>query len=302
MKLSVIVLSYNTRAQTRDCLASLVGLRDVSIGKDFEVIVVDNFSSDGSQQMIKDEFPQVTLIEQRSNLGFSKGNNVGINSLHKDSQYVLFLNPDTIVPSGTLSEMTKFMDENLMVGVATCKVQLADGGIDMDCHRGFPRPWVAATHFVGLDKLFPNNRLVSEYHLGWEDLQRPHEIGSAVGAFLFVRRTIGDSINWFDEDYFLNGEDIDLCYRIHKAGYLVMYYPKVTITHLRGVAKGTRKESTHITSADYERKKMVTNATVNAMQLFYDKHYRNKDPRWKNLIVDAGIFLLRQKRLWSIHS
>lgn len=300
MTVSIIILSFNTLEQTRQCLQSLHEATDVKLGDDTEIIVVDNLSSDGSQEMVKREFPQVTLVESNANLGFSKGNNLGIRSIHSESRYVLFLNPDTLVPTGTISEMIRFMDTNQMVGVATCKVLLADGSIDMDCHRGFPRPWVAATHFLGFDKIMPSNRLFAEYHLGWEDLNRTHEIGAAVGAFLFVRREIGDAIGWFDEDYFLNGEDIDLCYRIHKSGYLVMYYPAVTITHLRGVSKGTRKESTHLTSADYERKKMVTNATVNAMQLFYDKHYRHKDPRWKNIVVDAGIFLLRQKRLWSI--
>lgn len=296
MKLSIIIPSYNTASLTKQCLQSLQQLNDLELGQDFEVIVVDNHSTDESVAIIKNEFPQITLVESDENLGFSKANNLGIKHIHSDSPYVLFLNSDTTVPEGTLSEMLQLMQENQSIGVATCKVMLWTGGIDLDCHRGFPTPWVSLSRLCSLHKLFPRTKLFNGYYQGWKDLDTTHEIDSSVGAFMLVRRPIGNEVTWWDEDYFLNGEDIDLCYRIKQAGHKVVYHPQVVITHYRGASKGTRKESSTISTASKKTKVVVADASVNAMDIFYNKHLRDKYPWIINKSVDLFLPLLKLKR------
>lgn len=298
MKLSIVIISFNTKDLTKQCLQSLCDLTDVTISKDFEVIIVDNNSHDDSVDMIKTSFPQVTLVESDENLGFSKGNNLGVKHTNPKTEYVLFLNSDTTVPNGTLSEMISFMDSDESIGLSTCKVMLWNGEIDMDCHRGFPTPWVSLTRLTGLHKLFPKSKIFNRYYQGWKDLETTHEIDSAVGAFMLVRRKVGEKIGWWDKDYFLNGEDIDFCYCVKQLGYKIMYHPAVTITHYRGASKGTRKESKEVTKASKKTKIVVVNATVDAMTLFYNKHYRGKYPKIIDMCVDCGVRLLRVKRLF----
>lgn len=296
IKLSIVILSYNTLEVTRQCLQSLRKLTDLTINQDFEVIVVDNDSRDGSSEMIKTEFPEVKLIESKENLGFARGNNLGVKYTDPKGGYVLFLNSDTIVPTGTLVHMLRFMEEHPDVGLSTCKVVLVSGEMDMDSHRGFPTPWVSFTRLTGLCRLFPKSRLFNYYYQGWKDLNTTHEVDCVVGAFMLVARHVGEKFNWWDEDYFLNGEDIEFCFQVKKAGFKVMYHPDVSITHYRGASKGTRKETQKISKASREGKVRSVQAGVDAMQLFYNKHYRTESSILVNGIVDLGLLLLRVKR------
>ncbi|MBU1110194.1 glycosyltransferase family 2 protein [Patescibacteria group bacterium] len=297
MKLSVIILSYNTAALTSQCLDSLVRLTDLRIRKDFEVIVVDNNSSDNSVTVIKNQFPKVKLVASSKNLGFSRGNNLGLQYITPETPYILFLNSDTAVPNGTLSAMLSLMVRDNSIGVATCKVMLWNNKIDMDCHRGFPTPWVALTRLTELHKLFPHSRLFNRYFMGWEDMNSTHEIDSAVGAFMLIPRTVGEKIGWWDEDYFLNGEDIDFCYRVKQLGFKVIYHPEATITHYRGASKGTRKESKDISQASSKTKQTVTTSGIDAMGLFYRKHLKEKYPNVVNRAIETGLKFLRWARL-----
>lgn len=297
MKLSIIIVSYNTRDVTHQCLESLRQVTDLTWGTDFEVIVVDNGSSDDSVGMITQSFPMVELIEAGENLGFSKGNNRGLPSLNPSSEYVLFLNSDTTVPSSTLSTMIKHMDENPAIGISTCKVVLQSGLIDWDCHRGFPTPWAAVTRLTGLSKVFPGSKLFNQYNQGWKNLNLSHEIDSVVGAFEFVRREVGEKIEWWDEDYFLNGEDIDLCFKTKQAGFTVMYFPDCLITHFRGASKGTRREGQKLSTASKEGKILVARSSVDSMEIFYNKHLRKRYNLLVNWYVDLGLWILRQKRV-----
>lgn len=285
---------------TRQCLQSLVDLEDLAINKDFEVVVVDNASSDGSPEMIAEEFPQVKLVASEENLGFSKGNNLGLSQANTESDYTLFLNSDTVVPSGTLSEMVNFMDKNKDVGISTCKVKLWSGGLDWDAHRGFPTPLVSLTRLLGLNKVFPKSRLFNSYNQGWKDMETTHKIDACVGAFFLIRRSIGNKLGWWDEDYFLNGEDLDLCYRAKQLGPKVMYHPAVEIIHYRGASKGTREESREVTTASKKGKQIVADASVNSMQLFYNKHLRKNYPWLINKLVDASLRVLLFKRRLAI--
>lgn len=281
-------------------MKSIEQLDDITIGENAEMIVIDNASEDGSYDMIKQEFPWVKLLKSDTNDGFSIGNNNCVKEISETSEYVLFLNSDTTVPNGTISHMINVMDQDQSIGVSSCLVRLANGKIDKDCHRGLPTPWNAFTHFSKLEKLFPNIPIFSGYFLSHKGYETSHQVDALVGAFMLVRRSVGDQLGWWDEDYFLNGEDIDFCYRIKQAGYYVWFDPTVEITHYRGVSKGTRKEGEQLSNADQKRRNMVAHASVNAMSIFYNKHLRQKYPFFINWMVDVGLWGMRKVRTTSI--
>ena len=301
MKLSIIIVSFNTKELLKDCLMSLVTHYQSQFTQNqFEIIVVDNASNDGTQSEIKKRFQGVCLIENRKNLGFAKANNLGVKE--SKGEIVLFLNPDTKVPENTLSVMTEYLKVNPKVGIATCKVVLADGSIDDASHRGFPTPWRAMTHFIGLSRLFPRSQLFNGYHLGYQNMDTIHEIDSCVGAFLMIKRSVGDKLRWFDEDYFWYGDDLDLCYRAKQAGYQVTDVPTVSITHYKGAASGLKKHSEHLSYADNETKRLATRSRFEVMRIFYHKHYLHLYPKWLTGLVFLGISL-KQKftELGRIH-
>lgn len=260
-----------------------------------EIFVVDNASIDGSVEMVKKEFPQVNLIASDKNLGFAKANNLALKQAQGD--YILFLNPDTIVLPETLPAMLKFMDENKDVGIVTCKVQLANGELDWDCHRGFPTPWASLTRFLGIYKLFPKSKIFNQYYLSYLPMAQIHEIDSCAGAFLLTRREVLNEIGFWDEDYFFYGEDIDLCFRAKKAGWKVVYNPNAKIIHYKGASSGIKKTTQKVTKATSESRQKALRASVDAMRVFYDKNLKGQYPAIVDILVYAGIWVLRQKRL-----
>src|SRR3990167_8416852 len=170
MDLSVVILNYNTSAYLKQALLSLRDTKDIKM----EVIVVDNASKDDSVEMVKKEFASdVRLIASDKNLGFAGGNNLALPYLK--GRYVLFLNSDTVTPGNTLGYLVRYMDEHPEIGIITCRVDLKIGGMDRDCHRGFPTPWASFTNMVGLSKLFPKSKLFNRYHQGYLDLNTIHE-------------------------------------------------------------------------------------------------------------------------------
>lgn len=284
--LSIIIVSYNTK----EFLQDLLNFLDVAIEKSrrlFEVIVVDNASSDHSFLMVQKEFPHVKLIKNKENLGFSKANNIGIKKAK--GEYILFLNPDTIVNREALETMISFMDSHQNTGVATCKVVLSDGKIDDASHRGFPTPWNAFVYFSGISKLFPKTKLFGGYNQGWANFDSIHEIDACAGAFMIVRREAGEQIGWWDEDYFFYGEDLDFCYRLKKKGWKIFYVPTVSIFHHKGVSGGIKEISKNITTASKETKIRATNARFDAMKIFYNKHYKKKYPNFLTNLVMCAI-------------
>lgn len=202
--LSIIILSYNTEAFLRECLKSLFAVlrHDKSITS--EVIVVDNASSDNSVAMVKKEFPEVLLIENKENSGFAKGNNLGIKKAK--GAYVLFLNSDAVIADTPdalpFRYLLSFMKEHEHVGALTCRVNLPNRTIDDACHRGYPTPWNAFCHFSGLGSLFSSSTFFNGYHMGYRHLDIPHEIDALAGAFMLVKRDAGEAVGWWDEDYF----------------------------------------------------------------------------------------------------
>lgn len=287
--ISIVIVNYNTREFLRKCINSI--LDSVSKKIDYEIIIVDNASSDNSSKMVRKEFSQIKLIANKENGGFSKANNQGIKA-SKESRYILFLNPDTIVNKKALETMVDFMDNHKDVGVSTCKLVTPNGKMDDAIHRGFPTPWNSFCHFSKLSKIFPHSRLFAGYNLGWMDLSKTHEIDALAGAFMLVRRVAGDQVGWWDEDYFFYGEDLDFCYKLKNKGWKIYFVPEVSIIHYKGVAGGIKKESQKITTANVKTKTMATRARFDAMKIFYRKHYIKSYSPFISWLVFKGIDLL----------
>ncbi|MEK7587794.1 MAG: glycosyltransferase family 2 protein [Patescibacteria group bacterium] len=262
--LSIIILSYNTASLLKGCLASVFSFQTPH--DTWEIIVVDNASTDGSADMVKNEFPSVRVIRNKQNIGFSAGNNVGIRKASGD--YVLLLNSDTEVGPGTMQAMLLFMQSRPDAGAATCRLGLPDGSLDLACHRGFPTPWAALTYFFGLEKMFPRVPLFAQYHQWYKDLSTVHEIDSPSGAFFILPRLVIDQIGLLDEHFFMYGEDLDWAYRIKQAGWKIFYNPIVSALH--------RKKQSGRAHADPAMRKKTEGYFYDTMRLFYQKHYARR--------------------------
>lgn len=264
MDLSIIIINYKTKDLTLQTLDS-VFKADPPSGK-MEVFLIDNHSQDDTPAAVKQQFPQVKQILSLKNLGFAGGNNLGLRQAK--GRYVLLLNSDTLIAQDSLVKMIGYMDSNPRVGLSTCRVELFNHQIDPASHRGFPTPWASLTYYLGLEKLFSHSSLLAQYHQGWKDLNQVHEIDSPVGAFFFLRKSALNQVGLLDEAFFMYGEDIDLAFRIKKAGWQVMYVPITSITHLKG-ASGLH--------ASTKLQRITTTKNFFAvMKLFYQKHYRKK--------------------------
>ncbi len=283
VRLSIIILNHNTRDLLHQCLESLPHISN------FETIVIDAGSQDGSLDMVKKEFPQVKLIASAANPGYTKGNNLA-RKVAK-GQYVLFLNSDTKIFPGTLETMVAFMNSNPKIGISTCLTVLPNGRLYYACHRGFPSPWNSLCYFSGLAKLFPKSKLFAGYTLTYQPLTSIHEIDACSGTFLLIRKELLDEIGWFDEDYFSYGEDIEMCYRAKELGYKVMFNPTVKILHYWGASSGLKSTSREVSTAEADNTNRWNKARYKAMKIFFDKHYRQKYPGWFNCLVFWGIDL-----------
>lgn len=293
VKLSIIVLSYNTQDLLRNCLISLEKVKEELT---FEVIVPDNGSIDGSVKMVKKEFPQFKVIKNKRNLGFAAGNNTA--RKYCQGKYILFLNSDTIVKKGVLKKTVRYMDKNPKVGALTCKLILPNGELDKDARRSFPTPWVSLTHLVlRLDKFFPTSPLFARYWYGYVSENKTHEVDVIQGAYFLSPKKLLDDLNWFDEEYFLDGEDIDICWRIWKKGKKIIYYPKVNILHLKGASKGKKQSKRKVALKSRLKFRM---AGVNSMEIFYRKRLWDEYPYILNIFVLTGIKLLKLARLVKV--
>ncbi len=294
--LSIIIVSYNTKNFLKKCLES------IKLNPNYEIIVADNGSTDGSLAMLKGlkekNKQNLTIIGNQKNLGFAKANNKALEKAQ--GRLVLFLNPDTILGKETLKTMIDFMDENPKVGAATCRVELTNGRLDQACHRGFPTVWNSFAYFSGLEKLFPKSPIFAGYSLTYLPLGKIHEIDAGCGAFLMVRQEAGSQISWFDEDYFWYGEDLDFCYRLKEKDWKIMFVPTTKITHWKGAASGIKRHSQGISTASKETKIKAAKASVKVMRLFFQKHYQHKYPKVIYWLTMLGISFLEKIRLFKI--
>lgn len=284
--LSIVIVSYNTEEFLQKCIDSIY---KNSSGFTFEIVVVDNNSKDNSAEMIAENFKDIILIRNKENYGFSKANNIGVKKT--TGRFVLFLNADTIVYSSTLNTMIEFMDKTKNAGAATSRLEMPNGKIDEASHRGFPTPWNSFSHFLGFEKFLGKTKLFGGYNLGFLDFSKTHEIDALAGAFMMVRRKAGAEVNWWDEDYFFYGEDLDFCYMLKQKGWKIYYVPEVSILHYKGVSGGIKKISENVTTADESTKKKAIEERFRAMRLFYKKHYENKYPWLIKRLVYSGISL-----------
>ena len=285
MKLSIIIVNYNVEHFLEQCLYSVRrAMKNVS----GEVIVVDNNSIDGSNLMVKKKFPKVKLIENKDNRGFSKANNQGINI--SKGEYVLLLNPDTVVEDDTFSSIIEFMDSHPDAGALGVKMVDGSGKFLPESKRGLPTPEAAFYKMFGLSTLFPKSKRFSKYHVGYLDENEIHEVEILAGAFMLIRKTVLDEIGLLDETFFMYGEDIDLSYRVIKAGYKNYYFPKTRIIHYKG--ESTKKSSVNYVLVFY-----------NAMVIFARKHFTHKNAKLFAQLINVAIyfraFLAILSRLWE---
>ena len=245
MKLSVVIVSYNVRNYLEQCLQSVQRALE---GIEGEVFVVDNHSDDDSVVTVREKYPWVRLIENQENLGFSKANNQAIRQSQAD--YVLLLNPDTVVVEDTLRGVLTFMDEHPKAGGAGVMMCYEDGSRAPESRRALPTPWVAALKMLGFTKRYYMS------HLPWD---KPCRIEVISGAFCLLRHEALKTIGLLDEDFFMYGEDIDLSYRLLKGGWENWYLP-YSIIHYKG--KSTQKSDYRYVHVFYQ-----------AMLIFFQKHY-----------------------------
>jgi len=291
IQLSVVIVSFNTKGLLKDCLDSLGRARDEI---PFEVIVVDNASSDGSASMVKEDYPSVKLVTNDTNLGFAVGNNKA--RAYCKGEYVLFLNSDTSIPKSTIGETVKYLKDHPEVGSLTCKLVLPSGKLDLDARRSFITPWIGLTHiFLKLDRLFPTSKLFGKYWYGYLSPDEVHEVDTIEGAYHLTRKRVLDEVGWFDESYFLDGEDIDLCWRIHEKGWKIVYYPKVSIVHVKGASKG--KQNSLSKKVPLKDRIYFRTGGVDSMEIFYRKHLWRKYPDILNYIVILGIKTVKYLRI-----
>lgn len=274
MKLSIIIVNYNVKHFLVQCLNSVKTAIDF-FNQPVEVIVVDNHSVDGSCAVVKNLFSWVKLIENKENVGFSRANNQAIQIAQ--GEYVLLLNPDTVVEQDTLQKVVSFMDEHPEAGGLGVRMIDGKGKFLPESKRGLPTPMVAFFKISGLSKLFPRSKLFNRYHLGYLDPEKIHEVEVLSGAFMLIRKSVLDKIGLLDETFFMYGEDIDLSYRITLAGYKNYYYPYTTIIHYKG--ESTKKGSINYVKMFYS-----------AMAIFANKHFRTKQSNVISFIINVAIW------------
>jgi GT2 family glycosyltransferase len=283
--LSVVIVNYNVKHFLEQCLISVF---KASQNIDVEVFVVDNASVDGSVEMIKRKFQQVKLIKNKKNVGFSKANNQAIKEAQ--GKYILLLNPDTIVQEDTFTKCLEFMEKHPDAGGLGIKMIDGSGEFLPESKRALPTPWVAFYKIFGLSKIFPKNKKFGKYHLTYLDKNQNHVVDVLSGAFMLIRKSVLDEIGLLDEDYFMYGEDVDLSYRIQKAGYKNYYFSESQIIHYKG--ESTKKGSLNYVLVFYK-----------AMLIFARKHFSRGNLSLFMFLIQIAVYfratLAILKRIWD---
>lgn len=273
MHLSIVIVNYNVKYFLEQCLYSVQKAID---NIDAEVFVVDNNSADGSCLMVQEKFPNVKLIANTENIGFSRANNQAIREAK--GKYVLLLNPDTIVEEDSFLKCLSYMDADDQIGALGVKMIDGKGNFLPESKRGLPLPWVAFYKIFGLSRLFPKSKKFGQYHLSFLNKEENHVVDVLCGAFMLMCTDVLEKVGLLDEEYFMYGEDIDLSYRIQKAGYKVVYFSDTTIIHYKG-------ESTKKGSVNYVR------IFYNAMIIFARKHFSKQGVGFYVFIINIAIYL-----------
>lgn len=285
LDLAIVIVNYNVCDLLRRCLRSVLG----SEGElRFTVCVVDNASSDESVDMVRNEFPQVTLIANQENVGYPAANNQGLRILGalsaRPPRYSLLLNPDTEVPADAFVTLIDYMDKHAEVGVVGPKLVLPNGELDLACRRGFDSMSALVYRMLGISKLFPGSRRFARYNLTYLDEDELAEVDSVVGAFMMVRDAAIEQAGLMDEQFWMYGEDLDWAKRIKDCGWKVVYNPSVTVLHVK---RASSRQNPRARIEFYR-----------AMLIFYYKHYRDSTDFWLHWIILAGVALKGGRALW----
>ncbi len=265
MKLTIIIVNYNVKEFLEQ---SIISIKKSCKDIDYELFVVDNASSDGSVELIKRKFPGIKLIANTENKGFAAANNQAMRQAQ--GEYILLINPDTIVQEDTVPVVLNFFKDHPGCGMVGCKILNPDGSLQLPCRRSFPTPWVAFTKITGLSKLFPRTRFFGRYNLTYLDPDETYEVEAISGSFMFFRRQVIDRMGYLDESFFMYGEDLDWCFRIREAGWKIFYLPETKIIHFKG--ESSKKSQIDLILQFYR-----------AMKLFVEKHYHHRYlhvPQW----------------------
>ncbi|MFH0733580.1 MAG: glycosyltransferase [bacterium] len=254
LDISIIVVNYNVKEFVLNLISSL---KKALVNFEYEIIIIDNNSQDGSVELISEKYPDIKLIANKINVGFGSANNQGM-EIAKGRFYCL-INPDTIVKEDTFSKLFEFFDKTPDAGMAGCKVLNPNGTLQLACRRGFPGPWTSFTKVTGLSAFFPKSKLFANYNLTYLDENQTYEVDAISGAFMMLKREVYIKNGGFDTTFFMYGEDLDLCYRVQKSGYKVYYVHTTEIIHYKG--ESTKRSSIDETKMFYE-----------AMQIFVKKH------------------------------
>lgn len=274
LDLSIVIVSYNAIDFLRLTLRAVSqACKNIQV----EIFVVDNHSADHSAEMVEQEFPACKVIANKNNPGFAIANNQAIKMAK--GRYILVLNPDTIVAEDTLDKAIAFMDKNSGIGGLGIKMLDGSGIFLPESKRGIPSPWVAFCKMTGLSSFFSQSKLFSEYHKGYLTADKNHPTEIMAGAFMLLRKKVLDKVGLLDEDYFMYGEDIDLSYRIVKAGYSNYYFSESAIIHFKGEC--TIKD------------KIYHDRFYKAMILFAKKHFHKSYGAILHVFIYTGIKFAR---------
>lgn len=297
--LSIIILNYNSGDYLQKCLKSIAlsKIGDYQI----ETIIVDNCSTDNSINLAqKTKLENSKFLLLKTNNGFAAGNNQGLKVSDPKSKYVLFLNPDTLVEDNTFKTMLDFFESTPNADAATCYIKLVKTEqMQPECHRGFPTPWNSFCYFTGISKLFPKSSLFNGYFQGNLDITKIHQIEACVGAFLMVKRSVGQKIGWWNEKYFFYGEDLDFCYKLKQNNFKLFFNPDCQISHFQGISSGLKKTTSKLTQANRQTKVKVAKASTNAMRIFYRENLFKKYSPMTRAIVLFGVQLLEWQRIFK---
>ncbi|HZR97537.1 MAG TPA: glycosyltransferase family 2 protein [Chloroflexota bacterium] len=295
-RVGVVIVTYNSARVLGPCLESL---RAQQPAVALTTIVVDNGSTDGTQELARTGFPEVVLIQAPRNGGFSYGTNIGLRALGlldgppagaggPSCDYVLFLNADTELPSGALAPLVALLARRPEIGALSPRLVRQDGSLDQACRRGFPTAWNALCHVLGLDRRWPESPRFGRYNLTYLPEDQPAAVDAVAGAFMLMPVAAVQQVGAWDEEFFAYGEDIDYCLRVRQAGWLVWYEPSVTVLHLKG-------------AISQQRSLRMIREFYRAMRVYYRKHQAPGHPLPLRLLITGSTYffqalaLLRQR-------
>lgn len=282
-QISTVIVNYNAHEFILLTLESLVR----AIGNNHtEIIVVDNASTDGSIEQVRRYFPEIIIIQNSHNIGFAAANNIGLRQVK--GEFVLLLNPDTMIAEDTFTTLLNFMTKTADAGAVGCKIINPDGSYSRDSRHSIPSPLTALWKQLGFQYLFPGSKVFGQYNLTYLDPDKTYSLDAISGSFMFLRRRAIEQVGFFDEDYFMYCEDIDYCYRLNRAGWKVYYCPDTVILHFKG--ESTPRKTIH-SSWNFSH----------SLYLFYKKHFRYKYGSIMSVIVLLGV-LLRIPLLYLKHA